>query len=63
MTIINSKMKKMQPVREQVDYRGVAGMMLRGRNVYGAGGTSPNPTGQNQHSNAAKAYLKRMRGK
>ncbi len=32
-----------------VDYAGLAGKLLRGTKIYGGGGTSPNPTGFNQH--------------
>ncbi len=47
----------------QVDFKGAAGRMLRGNNVYGAGGgTSPNPSGKNQwQSRAATARILRKK--
>lgn len=49
-------------VFKPVDYRGTAGTMLRGKNVYGAGGRSPNPKGINLKRAATQA-LKMMKGK
>lgn len=45
------------------DMRSVTGNYLRGNNVYGAGGTSPNPAGTNQYPKnlQAAARLKRRR--
>lgn len=44
------------------DNRSVVGQYLRGKNVYGAGGTAPNPSGKNQHSRLKRAAkLKRLR--
>jgi hypothetical protein len=50
---------KMMKFKPTVDYRGIAGTMLRGKNVYGAGGTSPNPSGINQYRKLAALKLKR----
>ena len=45
------------------DMLGKQGMFLRGRKVYGQGGTSPNPSGRNQWASAAKTYMKRRGAK
>jgi hypothetical protein len=45
-----------------VDFKGIAGRMLRGNKVYGAGGTKPNPTGRNQWSSRT-AHARLMRKK
>jgi len=39
------------------DNRSVVGQYLRGKNVYGSGGRSPNPGGKNQHSKLKRAAL------
>jgi hypothetical protein len=44
-----------------VDYRGIAGTMLRGKNVYPGGTTSPNPSGNNQWKNSAEIVLRRRK--
>jgi hypothetical protein len=43
------------------DFRSTVGIMLRGKNIYGGGGNSPNPAGNNQYSTAAKLALKRRK--
>ena len=44
------------------DPRSTVGNYLRGKNVYGGGGTAPNPMGNNQYPNLqAAAKLKRKR--
>jgi hypothetical protein len=45
------------------DPRSTTGRYLRGNNVYGGGGTSPNPVGKNQYPTdlAAAAKLRRRR--
>ena len=45
------------------DMRSTAGTYLRGKNVYGDGGTSPNPAGANQYPKSLQqaARLKRRR--
>lgn len=45
------------------DMRSTAGIMLRGKNVYGGGGTSPNPTGINGSTmpNMAKKLIERRK--
>jgi hypothetical protein len=49
-------------MKPPIDFKSTAGRMLRGNNVYGAGGaSSPNPTGLNQHKKAAKMVLKKKR--
>lgn len=48
-------------MKPPVDYRGIAGRMLRGNKVYLGGSSSPNPTGRNQHKTMANAYLMRKK--
>lgn len=47
------------------DPRSTVGRYLRGNNVYGGGGNSPNPRGNNQYPKdlQAAARLRRMRNK
>jgi len=42
-----------------IDFKGPAGMMLRGKKVYGLGGTTPNPTGRNTQRIAKSLLDKR----
>jgi hypothetical protein len=43
-------------MKPKIDFRSTRGIMLRGKNVYGAGGgTAPNPNGKNQWATRAAA--------
>jgi len=46
-----------------IDFRGVAGRMLRGNPVYNGNSRAPNPTGRNQYQAAAKLKLRNMKRK